>query len=236
MTPSTYTGLTVSVRSTTGHYPPALSDFHSRLSLLQTSLTSDGYYVAEVICHACRLDDEQSANESWIWSANTNQKMQTSDVHAKLQLHTAYVQSDDVLNGAPLNVTSDRSSSVKQTTGKNENPAPSAWIISHAVLMMGSFLVLYPIGILAVAMGKRYSFLVHVSVQPFATGCVLLGVILGLTQSGFLRHVKGLRESAGPWNYRVGNIRSIATPDSPWSQTPSNFREDSRPDGIPTLP
>ncbi|OTB15319.1 hypothetical protein K445DRAFT_22808 [Daldinia sp. EC12] len=187
-------GLTVSVRSTTGHYPPALSDFHSRLSLLQTSLTSDGYYVAEVICHACRLDDEQSADESWIWSANTNQKMQTSDVHAELQLHTAYdfisviVQSDDVLNGASLNVTSDRSSSVKQTTGQNENPAPSAWIISHAVLMMGSFLVLYPIGILAVALGKRCSFLVHVSVQPFATGCVLLGVTLGLTQSGFLRH------------------------------------------------
>ncbi|KAI1472541.1 CBD9-like protein [Daldinia caldariorum] len=188
-------GLTVSVRSTTGHYPPALSDLHTRLSLLQTSLTSDGYYIAEIICQACRLDDEQqSADENWIWSANTNQKMQTSDVQAELQLHTAYdfisaiVQSDDVLHGAPLNVTSDRSSNIGQLAGKKGYHSTSTWVISHGALMIGSFLVLYPIGILAIAMGRKYSFLVHVSVQPFATACVLLGAILGLTQSGILRN------------------------------------------------
>ncbi|KAI1501135.1 CBD9-like protein [Biscogniauxia marginata] len=186
-------GLTVSVRSTTGHYPPALFGSHAQLSLLHTSVTSEGYYTAEIICHACRLGDEHLADESWIWSVNTNQRLQTDDVQAELQMHIAYdyfstmVQSDDVLHGDLLSVSGNRSSTIKQIAGDRGKHATGALVTSHGVIMLCSFLILYPVGILAMARGSKHSFPVHAGIQLFATVCVLLGIILGLSKSRFFK-------------------------------------------------
>lgn len=68
---------------------------HSRLEVLQTAVTSEGFYTAELVCHSCRdlgleSGNDKAKEDTWIYSANPDQKMQTDSVHKVILMHRAY--------------------------------------------------------------------------------------------------------------------------------------------------
>ncbi|KAI2624453.1 CBD9-like protein [Xylaria nigripes] len=203
-------GLTVGVRTTSGHYPPHLSSLQPQVSVIKTSVTDDGYYTAEVICYGCREDSVTQGNdmrEAWIWSANTDQKMQTNDVEAVLQMHADYgefyiiysrdhtnnskgrfdirVQDDAVLQGLPLTAGENRTSNFGPESESTKST--SFWISVHGALMLCAFLIIYPLGIVAMALGYSNAFWTHVSAQTLGTTCVFIAAILKLMASAGFR-------------------------------------------------
>jgi hypothetical protein len=61
------------------------------MSILQNYVDSEGYYNAEIKCESCSsLSDEINRYESWIWSANDYQKLQTIEVDEELHMHVRY--------------------------------------------------------------------------------------------------------------------------------------------------
>ncbi|KAL1614913.1 hypothetical protein SLS54_009362 [Diplodia seriata] len=178
-----HNGLTVSVRSTSGHYPPQLSSPHSNLSVLQTSVDGEGYYNAEVKCKSCRASsNEKDGYEHWLWSANDYQTLRTAEVDAPLQMHTLYVppfaevasgRFETIVEQSPsgnLTRAGDRTS-----MGIKGPPASSKDLIrAHGALMLLAFLAIYPAGVLGILHGGKRAFWMHAGAQATATACALV--------------------------------------------------------------
>ncbi|KAK2594038.1 hypothetical protein QQS21_008257 [Conoideocrella luteorostrata] len=182
-------GLTVSVRSTTGHSPPkTLPQHNDNLKLLRTFVDGEGYYHAVIDCESCRLPPPGASavqpNETWIWSANDYQVLTSDEPGEELQVHSSYgrfivdvrpndLDLDNITQHYP-----DRTNGGARG-GNKQNTQGATAVQVHGILMLVVFVGIYPLGIVMIRSGLARAFRYHVGSQLAATLIVLLLAMLG---------------------------------------------------------
>ncbi|KAI0378055.1 iron reductase domain protein [Hypomontagnella monticulosa] len=172
------------------------------------SPSSPGSTVAMVslVCYSCHLwpgteISAESTSQPWMWAWNSKQKFSvfTYDAHLKMHAHHAG-------KGGWGNFYVDMSRSVNNwhnppsfppirpgvhALGVSESPGLSAaygmeWLKHnpvlhlHGLLMGVAFLVLFPLGVLAIRSGRTGAFKYHWVLQLAASGLTATGFVLGL--------------------------------------------------------
>ncbi|KAL6881465.1 iron reductase domain protein [Trichoderma novae-zelandiae] len=172
----------------------------------------DEYYVASAsaVCYGCSewtgADiSPEAASQPWIWAWNGHQAMKTSAPDEQLEMHSLdgggygsfYVDmaaaTSHHAGGFPaLNVTSQHGANV----GASDRPMaeaerPGLWqkLLSrplahlHGFFMMTAFLLLFPLGAVAIRSGSDRAFRHHWAVQATALASALSGAATALAMS-----------------------------------------------------
>ncbi|RFU72941.1 hypothetical protein TARUN_9313 [Trichoderma arundinaceum] len=174
-----------------------------------TKTKNDTLYMAtaSVVCYGCSewLGSEiapESASQPWIWAWNKQQDMKSFSPDEQLAMHALidgygyfYVDmkaaTSHHADGFPaFNVTGEDSN-----VGTSDRPIKEVqtgfWqrIISrplahlHGFFMMTSFLLLFPVGAVAIRSGSNNSFKYHWVIQATATASALSGAVLAIIMS-----------------------------------------------------
>ncbi|BFZ65026.1 hypothetical protein YB2330_006189 [Saitoella coloradoensis] len=125
-------GVTVSVRTATGHVEP--SDVTSNvpaIAVMNTSVTSDRF-MANIVCYNCAswtgtTLDVTSTSQPWIWSVGgSNQKLVSTDVNAQITQHASYGQFTLDMGKSKVAAADTSSSSTGTTTATATGSSSSA--------------------------------------------------------------------------------------------------------------
>ncbi|RDL38083.1 uncharacterized protein BP5553_05516 [Venustampulla echinocandica] len=188
--------LTVSVRSTSGHYPPKPPPEHPAVRVHRSFIDSQGYHHAEVICYSCDKWDENgvdvlSGQQRWIWAANGLQSTQTSDLNLPLQRHVDYnIMSMNMASS--ISFTNDRQFPLIQDSRgchgagdvtnmyTRSRKSSGVLILCHGLLLGGAFLVGFPAGVIAIRIGGNKAFVHHWLLQAISLTLALTGAMTGI--------------------------------------------------------
>lgn len=194
------TGVTVSPRIAKGHAEPTFTE-DIDLELLRPSgfnssntVGRDGRLRADAVCRNCtswssgrKQLDLSSTSYPFIFAVGPSQAMKSSSQTASMRRHDFYghftmdmraaTSKDNGTVPAPNNsngtYTLADASEAKEMTGDNSS-APAA----HALIMLGSFVFLFPLGSLLLRVIHKT--LWHAAVQTLALLCILIGFGIGI--------------------------------------------------------
>lgn len=191
MYPSTQgNGVTLSVRSTSAHNTP--SPLSNVDLTVQSSSIENSVMTANIVCRNCagheshNSVDLSSHKQPWIWAVgpgDTGGNAVSSDSqNANINQHSNYGVFFVNMTATRSNSTATPSISGKADTSVTPLPGSvPALIIIHAVCLAGSFLLLFPLGVVALRWFKWVR--VHWMLQIFATLICVLGLIIAITFS-----------------------------------------------------
>lgn len=194
------TGVTVSPRIAKGHAEPTFTE-DIDLELLRPSgfnssntVGRDGRLRADAVCRNCtswlsgrKQFDLSSTSYPFIFAVGPSQVMKSSSQTASMRRHDFYghftmdmraaTSKDNGTVPPPNNsngtYTLADASEAKEMTGDNSS-APAA----HALIMLGSFVFLFPLGSLLLRVIHKA--LWHAAVQTLALLCILIGFGIGI--------------------------------------------------------
>lgn len=183
-------GVTISVRSTSGHNTPSPV---SNVDLtVQSSSIENSVMTANIVCRNCaghqshNSVDTSSQEQPWIWAVgpgDTGGNAVSSDSqNANINQHSNYG-----IFFVDMTATQSNSTAIPTISGNADTrvtPLPSsvpALIIIHAVCLAGSFLLLFPLGVVALRWFKWVK--IHWMLQIFATLVCVLGLVIAITFS-----------------------------------------------------
>lgn len=228
------TGVTVSPRIAKGHSEPSYVE-DIDLEILRPSgfngsntVGRDGRLRADAVCRNCTswLSGQQqldltSTSYPFIFAVGPSQVMKSSSKTASMRRHDFYghftmdmraaTSSENGTVPAPNNANGtykiDGASEAKEMTGDNSS-APAA----HALIMLGSFVFLFPLGSLLLRVIHKA--LWHGAVQVLALLCILIGFGIGIYLSTLYNKV-----SPFPCDHTKA-IKLTPTPCSPTASPP----------------
>ena len=176
--------ITLSPRLGTGHAQPKY-DSSIDIKLLKGSGIINGTYVVNAQCTNCRTWkggslNVKSTDQPMIYAfGDTDENVKSNDKNATIQQHE--VNGNFKINmvqatgnpGVPVNV-----NRATGTTGGETTVDSRLSIQLHAIFMVGSFVVLFPLG--AVVLRVFEKVVLHYVNQTFGALCVLIGFGLGI--------------------------------------------------------
>lgn len=206
------TGVTVSPRIAKGHSEPSYVE-DMNLEMLRPSgfnssntVGRDGRLRADAVCRNCtswlsgrKQLDLTSTSYPFIFAVGPNQVMKSSSMTASMRRHDFYGHftmdlraATSLENGtvpAPNNANGtyrmEGASEAKKMTN-DQSSAPAA----HALIMLGSFVFLFPLGSLLLRVIHKA--LWHGAVQVLALLCILIGFGIGIYLSTLYNKVSSL--------------------------------------------
>jgi flagellar biosynthesis protein FliQ len=144
---------------------------------------------AYIICYSCNKWssgslDLTSTDAPWMWAAGPDQTLQSDNKNANIEEHASYGNFYMNMTSAVSKATdatphlNGTTSSAGVSTGGDTN---DILVKIHAILLSGSFLVLFPLGI--IALRWRGLVKIHWIVQLVATAACLLGLGVAIVMS-----------------------------------------------------
>ncbi|KAI1384937.1 iron reductase domain protein [Hypoxylon trugodes] len=176
--------------------------------------------MVSLVCYSCHLwpgtqISAASTSQPWMWAWNSKQDISdyTYDVHLKMHAHHAgaggwgifYVDMSRSINNWHNAPSFPPIRPGVHALGASDNPElstsyGSAWfkrnpiLHLHGMIMGIAFLLLFPVGVLAIRSGRTKAFKYHWIIQVVASGLTLVGFVLGLVLS---RQINTVHQVAG---------------------------------------
>ncbi|CAD6583608.1 MAG: hypothetical protein ASARMPREDX12_001319 [Alectoria sarmentosa] len=180
-------GVTVSVRTTHGHNTPeAIDDID--LAVLSSTI-QNSTMTANVICYNCTAwssgssIDTTSKTQPWIWAVGPGQPLVSASRSVTFNQHASYgnffvdmtaAQSDSATTAPNISGTS-------STNTKALSSSFSALVVVHAIALAGSFLLLFPFGVILLRWFGSFKF--HWMLQVAASAICLIGFFCAIALS-----------------------------------------------------
>ncbi|KAK3180941.1 hypothetical protein K4F52_007755 [Lecanicillium sp. MT-2017a] len=196
-----------------GHEPPQVFDDNQdsqggvQVRVLNSSwIPSDDYYTgqATLVCYSCgdwegNAVATKATSQPWIYAFNQNQDLAPYGDDERLNAHTAdgwgsfYVDMasatthhGDVLPAVDRSIMQQGASDKpieQHQPGLGEKIAARPIAYLHGLFMCLAFLILFPVGVVAIRSGLSKAFRFHWAIQGAAIGCALCGAGMGLAMS-----------------------------------------------------
>ena len=197
--------VTVSPRTTSGHNPPE----HTKdvnVTLLPGSGVVNNVFNVNAMCTGCRTwdsgsIDSKSTSQNMIWAIGPAWSLASDDLNAPIRQHqiqSTFALSMVAATGA-AGVPGTSASVDSGDTGDDDNGfgppvRPPGKVLAHSLLMIGSFLILFPGGYLVLRVFEKV--LAHAAVQAVAMLLVIISTGLGVSISKGMKIVSLPRISA----------------------------------------
>jgi len=177
--------VTVSVRTTSGHNTPSpISDIQYTVS---SSQISNSTMIANVICHNCTKWehgslDLKSTKQAWIRAVGPGKPIASDAQDATIDQHSSYgIFFMDMPQAEASSATIPTISGVSNLHVQPQPSSVPALIIIHAVLLAGSFLLLFPLGV--TLLRWRSLVRIHYILQLSATALCVIGLAVAIVMS-----------------------------------------------------
>ncbi|KAH1345242.1 hypothetical protein KXV68_003332 [Aspergillus fumigatus] len=196
------TGITVSPRLGVEHVEP-LHNPQARFSILNGSGISNGILTANIRCDSCITwpgghEDVTSTSSPWIWAVKHGPMLDSDSVSATITIHdfsgVATVNMKQATGGSSENpfvgglMSSSSSSASAALTINSESVRKKR--IAHAVLMIVTFVLLFPLIALGIPLfPSARTVVIHASLQLCTLALVLAGFGLGISMARSLNFV-----------------------------------------------
>ena len=200
--------VTLSPRLASGHIMPEHTD-SVQVELLAGSGIINNIFNVNARCTGCRSWDGgsldvKSTDQSMIWAIGPAWSLASDELNAPIRQHQIYdTFSLDLVAatgtaGVPLlAATSDSSTSDgADNDDDNDGGRPPGKVMAHALLMIASFLVLFPGGYLVLRVFEKV--IAHAAVQSVAMFFIIVSTGLGVSISKGMKIVS-LPKSSGCW-------------------------------------
>ncbi|KAH1390878.1 hypothetical protein KXW83_009383 [Aspergillus fumigatus] len=190
------TGITVSPRLGVEHVEP-LHNPQARFSILNGSGISNGILTANIRCDSCITwpgghEDVTSTSSPWIWAVKHGPMLDSDSVSATITIHdfsgVATVNMKQATGGSSENpfvggsMSSSSSSASAALTINSESVRKKR--IAHAVLMIVTFVLLFPLIALGIPLfPSARTVVIHASLQLCTLALVLAGFGLGISMA-----------------------------------------------------
>ena len=197
------TNVTLSPRLGEGHIMPEhTSDV--KVEILGGSGIINNVFSVNAMCTGCRSWgsdslDLESKSQSMIWAIGPAWSLASDDLNAPIRQHQIQGRfSLDVVAatgtaGVPILGQSNDSTSDDSDGDDGSGPGPRGWrapgkVVAHALLMIASFLILYPLGYLVLRVFQKVE--AHAGIQTLASLLVIISVGLGISISKTMKIVR----------------------------------------------
>ncbi|MCJ1444132.1 MAG: hypothetical protein MMC23_004633 [Stictis urceolatum] len=183
--------IVVSLRTTFAHAPPTLAGSGPDYRILEVSHRED-YFDIALICYDCQnwdgnSLDVQSTKQSFIFSSQPHQRMQSADPSKALQLHADYASFTIDMQAAqfagppePPSLLDNGRKTVGIDLSDSEGPK---WRTIHGLLMVLAFTLLMPGGVACLRSGVSVAFAAHWMIQLAGTLVALSAAVLAVMSS-----------------------------------------------------
>lgn len=180
-------GVTVSVRTTHGHdTPKAINDIDL---VVLSSTIQNSTMTANVACYNCTTwssgssIDVTSNKQPWIWAVGPGDPLVSTSRSVNFNQHASYgnffVDMTAAQSDSPA-----AAPNISGTSNINTTPLPSSFsalVIIHAICLAGSFLLLFPVGVMLLRWFGLFKF--HWMLQVAASAICFLGLICAIAMS-----------------------------------------------------
>lgn len=184
--PSTSNGVTVSLRTASGHDTPGV--LNGPNILVRSSQINNGVMTANVLCYNCtswtggRGLTIQDNNQPWIWATGPGQAQGSNNQDAEIEKHAKY---GTFFVDMPKTLTSSAvTPAISGTSNINTKALPGSFailVIIHAICLGGAFVLLFPIGVVILRWFGSVRF--HWVLQVFAAFVSIIGLVVAIALS-----------------------------------------------------
>ncbi|GAB7340977.1 hypothetical protein MBLNU457_7312t2 [Dothideomycetes sp. NU457] len=187
--PSDSSSATLSVRTASGHdTPSSISDVPVNIT---SSAVSNGNMSVQFSWPADEIHQYSAVNpassqQSFIWAVGPDQQLASSSLDAPISQHRSYGSFAVNMTATQIerpnhNLTSIPSENLTQATG-GVLPSKSLVVI-HAILLGGSFVILFPLATMALRFEWAHSFRAHWLTQCVGTLASFIGFAIAIAMS-----------------------------------------------------
>ena len=186
--------VTLSPRLGEGHIMPEHTSDVTVQMLEGSGIINDAFSV-NAMCIGCRSWgsdslDLESNSQAMIWAIGPAENLASDELDAPIRQHQIHGRfSLDIVAatgtaGVPILGQSTSTSGDSGDDDDYNGPGPRGWhapgkVVAHAVLMIGSFLILYPLGYVVLRVFQKVE--VHAGIQTLASLVVIIAIGLGIS-------------------------------------------------------
>ncbi|OAL26718.1 hypothetical protein AYO22_04071 [Fonsecaea multimorphosa] len=202
--------VTLSVRTTSGHDTPEPASGVNATVL--SSEVENGKMTATIQWHQSSSShkfnkvDVTDTKQPWIWAVGPSKQVRSNSINADINQHSHYG-----VFFVDMTATQNAVSTVPKISGTSSVSAEGqpeyyhALVYSHAILLGGAFVIVFPVGVLGLRWRWTIAFKVHWILQLFAT----VGAYLGLAAAVFMS-INGIEYAAFNQTHQILGICVVA--------------------------